>query len=260
MESMGPIRPNVITRWTKFQAQEHPEQYDMDDGIVVVPKKKAKTNLRRDDQYELYSDSIVIKKDEKKVEKEKVVKKEVSKPYFPRVKVELFMESMCPDTHRFIKGPLSKVAHDRSIMDIVDLNMYIFGKGRQISTEPQQFQCQHGPMECHGNMVENCFIKYTNPGDAIDALVCLHDLMQFDENAIIACSKRLEDPKGIRENVLSCIKGEGQYLLQKAYDKTPTLSYVPSMRINKGQVKPASSNLKEVICQEWKGEKPQSCP
>ena len=40
MESTGPIRPNVITRWTKFQAQEHPEQYDLDDGIIVTSHKK----------------------------------------------------------------------------------------------------------------------------------------------------------------------------------------------------------------------------
>ena len=167
---------------------------------------------------------------------------------------------MCPDTHRFVKGSLSKVAHDRSIMDIVDLRMYIFGKGHQISQEPQKFECQHGPAECQGNLVESCFIKYTTPGDAIDAMICLHDKRKFDENAIIDCSKKLEDPSTISQNVLNCIKGEGQYLLQKAYDKTPKLSYVPSMRINKGLVVPASANLKEVICAEWKGEKPASCP
>lgn len=261
MESTGPIRPNVITRWTKFQAQEHPEQYDMDDGIVIASqKKKGKHNLRKDEQHELYGDSIVVKVEEKKQETKIVKQEDPNKPFIPRVKVELFMESLCPDTHRFVKGPLSKVAHDRSIMDIVDLNMYIFGKGQQKSKNPQQFICQHGPDECQGNLVENCFIKYTNPGDAIDALVCLHDMRKFDENAIIACSKKLEDPEGIRENVLNCIKGEGSYLLQKAYDKTPHLSYVPSMRINKGKVEPASANLKEVICEQWKGEKPPSCP
>lgn len=262
MESTGPIRPNIITRWTKFQAQEHPEKYDMDDGIVISSSKKKnhnKFNLRKDEQHELYGDSIVIKVEDKEQQSVEE-KKDPHKPYFPRVRVELFMESLCPDTHRFVKSSLSKVAHDRSIMDVIDLNMYIFGKGSQISQEPQQFSCQHGPAECQGNLVENCFIKYTNPGDAIDALICLHDRKKFDENAITECSKDLEDPKGIRDNVLNCIKGEGRYLLQKAFDKTPRLSFVPSMRINKGKVVPASMNLKEVICQQWKGEKPASCP
>ena len=263
MESTGPIRPNVITRWTKFQAQEHPEQYDLDDGIVITPNKKKnsnKFNLRKEEQHELYGDSIVIKVEEKEQQKPVEEKKDPNKPFHSRVKVELFMESLCPDTHRFVKSSLSKVAHDRSIMDVIDLNMYIFGKGSQISREPQQFSCQHGPAECQGNLVENCFIKYTNPGDAIDALICLHDRRKFDENAITECSKDLEDPQGIRDNVLNCIKGEGKYLLQKAFDKTPHLSYVPSMRINKGKVVPASMNLKEVICQQWKGDKPASCP
>jgi hypothetical protein len=182
------------------------------------------------------------------------------KPYFPRIRLDLYMESLCPDTHRFVKGALSKVAHDSSIMDIIDLHMYIFGKGYQLSTEPQKFSCQHGPAECYGNLVENCVIKYTSPGDAVDMLVCLHNARTFDEMTISSCTKSLEDPQGSKDSIMQCIKGEGEYLLQKAYDKTPrNLGYVPSMRINKGTVVPAVMNLKDVICKEWKGEKPSSC-
>lgn len=266
MESTGPIRPNIISRWTKYQAQEHPEQYDLDDGIVVasVKKNKPKPNLRIDET-ELYGDSIVITKSDNdgkdKKPKQEAPKKNSNQKFYPRVKVELFMESLCPDTHRFVKGPLSKVAHDPSIMEVVDLHMYIFGKGSLVQADPPQYTCQHGPAECYGNLVENCFIKYTNPGDAVDALTCLHGKLKFDDNAIMECSKKLEDPETIQSNVINCVKGEGHYLLQKAYDKTPSkLSYVPSMRINKGNVVPASNNLKEVICNEWKGDKPLTCP
>lgn len=262
MESTGPIRPNVITRWTKYQAQEHPEKYDMNDGIVVTdakPKKaKGSYNLRKRAEQELYSDSIVVESNKTPVSEKKVAS-DLNKKYYSRVKVELFLESLCPDTHRFVKGPLSKVAHDPYIMDIIDLQMYVFGKGTQTSRDPQQFSCQHGPAECYGNLVENCVIRHTNPGDAIDALVCLHDQRKFDENSISYCCKNLEDPKTIKAAILECIKGEGKHLLQRAYDKTPKLSYVPSMRINKGDVVPASSNLKDIICMTWTGEKPPTC-
>ena len=77
--------------------------------------------------------------------------------------------------------------------------------------------------------------------------------------SLAACSKELED-SSVNTPITNCINGEGKFLLQKAFDKTPrNLNYVPSMRINKGAVVPASSNLKDVICKEWKGEKPQSC-
>ena len=46
MERMGPIRPNVINRWTLFQAKEHPDQYDLDDGIVVVKGDDEKTKKK----------------------------------------------------------------------------------------------------------------------------------------------------------------------------------------------------------------------
>ena len=97
MESTGPIRPNVITRWTKFQAQEHPEQYDLDDGIIVTSNKKKnsnKFNLRKEEQHELYGDSIVIKVEEKEQQKPIEEKKDPNKPFHSRVKVELFMESL----------------------------------------------------------------------------------------------------------------------------------------------------------------------
>ena len=145
------------------------------------------------------------------------------------------------------------------MMSIVDLRIYVFGKGFQISTDPQKFSCQHGPAECYGNLVENCIVKYASPGDAIDMMVCLHDRRSFDEMSLAACSKELED-SSVNTPITNCINGEGKFLLQKAFDKTPrNLNYVPSMRINKGAVMPASSNLKDVICKEWKGEKPQSC-
>ena len=64
MESMGPVRPNLITRWTKFQAQENPQQYDLDDGIVIAQEKaqpnKAKKNLRSRNKDILYQDSIIV--------------------------------------------------------------------------------------------------------------------------------------------------------------------------------------------------------
>ena len=263
MESMGPVRPNLITRWTKFQAQENPQQYDLDDGIVIAQEKaqpnKAKKNLRSRNKDILYQDSIIVQMGPGTQKPQPVATQPPQKEFFPHVKVEIFMESLCPDTHRFVKGALSKVAHDPGMMCIVDLHIYVFGKGSQISTDPQKFSCQHGPAECYGNLVENCIVKYASPGDAIDMMVCLHDRRSFDEMSLAACSKELED-SSVNTPITNCINGEGKFLLQKAFDKTPrNLNYVPSMRINKGAVVPASSNLKDVICKEWKGEKPQSC-
>lgn len=263
MESMGPVRPNLITRWMKFQAQENPQQYDLDDGIVIAQEGpdpvKEKKNLRSKTKDTLYQDSIIVSMGEGTAKPQPVLSEAPSKEYHHPVRVELFIESFCPDTHRFVKGALSKVAHDPDIMRITDLHIYAFGKGFQTSVEPQQFSCQHGPAECYGNLVENCVLKYVSPGDAIDMLVCLHDRRSFDESSIAACSRSLESGD-VKTPVMNCIKREGKYLLQKAYDKTPrNLAFVPSMRINKGEVVPATSNLKDTICKAWEGKKPQSC-
>ena len=273
MERMGPIRPNVINKWTLFQAREHPEQYDLDDGIVVVkddvkkpPKKKH--NLRNIKGEELHADTILVdmgKKEndphEDKSKQSAAASPAEKKPFAPRVRVDLYMESLCPDTHAFVRTGLIKVAHDPLIMEITDLHMYMFGKGSQISREPAKYNCQHGPAECHGNMVENCVIKHSTSGEAVDIMMCLHEKRRFDEDTIASCTSEMENGGTIKQRVMQCIQGEGVHLLQKAYDKTPrNLAYVPSMRINKKEVKPAVNNLKDVICNSYTGEKPSSCP
>ena len=252
MESTGPKRPNLINRWTKYQAQEHPEQFDLDDGVVVVkevPKKSKPSKLRFEP---LYQDTILVEGKPPTLEKEK--------PFFPRVKVELFLESLCPDTHNFVRGPLSKIVHDPFLLEVIDLQIFVFGKGSLVSVEPQQFQCQHGPNECYGNMVENCVVKYTSPEDTVDILTCLYTKRKFDEHAISLCTKGLDDGTRIKDSIVLCTQGEGKHLLFKAFERTPRLSYVPSMRINKGPVIPADFNLKNYICSEYKGEKPGTCP
>ena len=273
MERMGPIRPNVINKWTLFQAREHPDQYDLDDGVVVVKEEvkkppKKKHNLRSIKGQEIHSDTIIVDMGKKEESSKKTMPKQSpdvsptdKKPFAPRVRVDLYMESLCPDTHAFVRSALSKVAHDPLIMEITDLHMYMFGKGEQISREPAKYNCQHGPAECHGNMVENCIIKHSTSGEAVDMMMCLHEKRKFDENTIDGCAAGMENGEVIKQRVMQCIQGEGVHLLQKAYDKTPrNLAYVPSMRINKKEVKPAVNNLKDVICNSYTGEKPSSCP
>lgn len=266
MERMGPIRPNVINKWTLFQAKEHPERYDLDDGIVIakedIKKTTKKAHLRKNTVDRLYGDSVVVQMGEKPAETTKaVVKPAEVKKLAPSVRVDLYMESLCPDTYNFIRTSLSKVAHDPSIMAITDLHIYMFGKGNQISKEPPKFNCQHGPTECQGNLVENCIVKHANPGAAVDIILCLFGRRQFDSTTISSCMRGIEDGAAINERVTQCMQGEGSFLLQKAYDKTPrNLGFVPSMRINKGSVTNASFNLKDTICKNYSGAKPSSCP
>ena len=61
MERMGPIRPNVINRWTLFQAKEHPDQYDLDDGIVVVKGDDEKTKKIKAVVLELFDAILRVK-------------------------------------------------------------------------------------------------------------------------------------------------------------------------------------------------------
>lgn len=77
-------------------------------------------------------------------------------------------------------------------MAITDLHMYIFGKGEQLSQEPQKFRCQHGPAECYGNLVENCIVKHSKSGDAVDIMICLHQNGILMNQALLLVPIRLK--------------------------------------------------------------------
>ncbi|XP_057862941.1 gamma-interferon-responsive lysosomal thiol protein isoform X5 [Cryptomeria japonica] len=72
-----------------------------------------------------------------------------------KVSVEVYYESLCPDSASFIVNYLDKLFTDR-LIDIVDLRLIPYGNARIGSNET--INCQHGPYECVLNTIEACAI------------------------------------------------------------------------------------------------------
>ncbi|KAK8720600.1 hypothetical protein OTU49_013216, partial [Cherax quadricarinatus] len=73
-----------------------------------------------------------------------------------RVKIEVYFESLCPDSVHFFTHQLYPTWLD--LRDIMDLVFVPFGKARATptGTGDYEFECQHGPDECYGNKVMSC--------------------------------------------------------------------------------------------------------
>jgi len=77
-----------------------------------------------------------------------------------RLRVDVYYESLCPDSARFIndqlypakRGPLGKY---------FDVNLVPFGKASWVTFGADvNFTCQHGPPECYGNKIQACALEH----------------------------------------------------------------------------------------------------
>ena len=173
----------------------------------------------------------------------------------PKVEVKALVEALCPDCIYFTSHELLELTQTKDIMDIINLEIVPYGKAHIVSRDPPTFICQHGEQECYGNKVELCTIAQ-NSERALSVMNCLQKTRNFGDENIKKCALPEEiDP----EAVIECAKGdEGNKLMLRAGDITPTLSYVPSVMVD-GKLFTDPENVIKHICDAYTGEKPASC-
>ncbi|CAK67549.1 unnamed protein product (macronuclear) [Paramecium tetraurelia] len=156
-----------------------------------------------------------------------------------KLKVSAYIESLCPDTTRFIQSSLLKALQTPQFEELVELRLVPYGKASQVLQNDSKivFQCQHGDLECFGNKIQACGFDALNASqqEQINFLTCIQKSrkrQQEDfENEIRQC---LPD---LWEGVLECAKGtEGVKLLWTNGEETlnldPKLTYVPWVTVD----------------------------
>lgn len=118
--------------------------------------------------------------------------------------------------------------------------------------------CQHGPTECHFNMVEACAIKHEATPDAYMAFVfCAEavDTVKTPAAVIESCSSTPAMAKSISTCYGKGAGAEGIALENTAAAKTAPLNhqYTPWVEINGEHSTLAEDNLAKALCQAYKG-------
>jgi len=75
--------------------------------------------------------------------------------YTEKVKLGVYLESLCPDSKRFINNQLTPAFNILS--QILDIDFVPFGNSKWTynqTTKEVVFECQHGPEECYGNKIQ----------------------------------------------------------------------------------------------------------
>lgn len=188
----------------------------------------------------------------------------------PKVAVALYFESLCPDCQLFIRQQLYPTY--LKVGEIFNLTLVPYGNARETRKgDKWVFECQHGPKECQGNLIETCAIELLkNITVSFPFVHCFEENTERSQEpnpAEIAekCAKSLKIDYAPIE---ACVSGpQGNELEHKMALKTDALKpqhqYVPWVTINgkhtEKMQRKAENNLQELVCEFYTGTKPSAC-
>eukprot|EP00242_Pyramimonas_sp_CCMP2087_P004914 CAMPEP_0198214690 /NCGR_PEP_ID=MMETSP1445-20131203/43233_1 /TAXON_ID=36898 /ORGANISM="Pyramimonas sp., Strain CCMP2087" /LENGTH=249 /DNA_ID=CAMNT_0043889977 /DNA_START=17 /DNA_END=763 /DNA_ORIENTATION=+ len=179
-----------------------------------------------------------------------------------RVKVDFYMESLCPFCGIFATSTLKDMMGE--IGEIVELSMIPSGNMRPDAEGT--LQCQHGPGECEGNRVEACAI-HLHPDQHVwfPFVNCFEE--NFPENREFAARTAEKCAKLANISALdvqTCAQGPlGVELAEQMTKQTagldPPHQFVPWVVIDGGAYSGGTDAIPYRVCQAYKGVPPPAC-
>ena len=171
--------------------------------------------------------------------------------------MDVYIESLCGDCHRFVANELKYLALHPELLDYLDMDLHIFGKARIADAAKHRFYCQFGEDGCIGNRALNCIYKHsTSFLNAVRVMECMYEVRSSTESDIRLCYAKFDlDP----EDALTCFRSdEANVLLLEAGKRTPPLRWVPAFQTDE-RLRVDMRNIVNVICDSIQSEKPASC-
>lgn len=152
----------------------------------------------------------------------------------PVVRVDLYYECLCPDSRYFVLNHL--VPAMEKVGSLMDIRLWPYGKAETRDTESGlTFDCQHGPVECEGNIYHACAAAHIQERRlAVEMAACMIRDNMDPETAARTCAQRLS-VENIDRIQHCATSSEGLKLHKKAGVKTESLSppvtFIPTIEI-----------------------------
>ncbi len=159
----------------------------------------------------------------------------------------------------------------QAVGDIMDLTMVYWGNAQGPASKPT---CQHGPVECAGNLILECAIGLNNQTNkSLPYISCIDETlvktfpaglppgtvnMTFLESTAQGCATKT----GLDwSKIDACRSGpQGTSFIQYAKDATPDHDAVPFSVIDGKQSVPPPQDLIQAVCDAYTGmDKPAAC-
>ncbi|KAL7035430.1 hypothetical protein ACKWTF_008363 [Chironomus riparius] len=170
-----------------------------------------------------------------------------------KIKMDIFYESLCPDSIRFISEQLGQ--NYQSFKDNLDITFLPFGKSNSYQNQLGgiEFECQHGADECFGNKVQGCMLSRMPHQDTQVSYVTCQMQVGADRT-----HKACVEAFGVSwDEILQCVQSDFATKQQLGFERIsgPVLQntrWVPTIAYN-GQITEYSHSgnsppLKDVLC------------
>ncbi|KAM4808804.1 gamma-interferon-inducible lysosomal thiol reductase [Rhinophrynus dorsalis] len=182
------------------------------------------------------------------------------------VQVELYYESLCGGCRNFLIYQLFPTW--LMLNNIMNVTLVPYGNAQERNVSGKwNFECQHGPEECLGNTMEACLINLLENIDSYFAVIFCMESSRNVTNALEPCLAVYEPELPVK-TVLECVNGDlGNKLMHQNALRTGALSpphqYVPWVVINGKHTDElqalAQASLFNLVCDTYKGPKPDAC-
>jgi len=175
------------------------------------------------------------------------------------VTLDVYYESLCPDSRRFLVNQLAPSWN--KISSFTQLRLIPFGKATYQDNEQggYDFECQHGPSECEGNRLHACGIA--NSDNMSQALTFASCLMASPMNGSMCAGKA-----GLNfDSVMDCQNSlKSEHLLKangvETLELDPKLTFVPWLVFNKQWTEENQweglKDLSKIACGNFAGKTP----
>ncbi|XP_024049997.1 gamma-interferon-inducible lysosomal thiol reductase isoform X1 [Terrapene carolina triunguis] len=182
------------------------------------------------------------------------------------VSLSLYYESLCPGCRNFLVTQLFPTWV--MLSDIMDITLVPYGNAQEKNVSGKwQFECQHGELECRGNMIETCLMYQLKDFDhSFPVIFCMESAGSVVEN-LEACLQVYAPTVHLAE-INSCVTGDlGNKLMHRNAQLTDALNpphnYVPWILVNGKHTDAlqarAQTALFRMVCELYTGEKPDAC-
>ena len=148
--------------------------------------------------------------------------------------IDVFVESLCPDCMDFIGDSFKQFQEALDHQELAVVNFYPFGNAKESWDGSKWiFECQHGPNECYGNIIEACALNHLSENEGKNFLICLEgNIKKFNKNFDDTLAFCVSE-ESVMKNIKDCANGsEGNGLMHEVAQRTPKHNYVPWIHFN----------------------------
>merc|ERR1711936_105733 len=187
------------------------------------------------------------------------------------VKLSLYYESLCPYCKKFISEQLGPTFGQFEKYLEVILNPSGNAHMKQDSETGQyQFNCQHGPKECQGSIIEGCLINKMSDMSPVATIACIESSDPSNPKTTQKCMQSTDVTSPTFDEIQQCANGEeGNKIFAQLGKETsqlkPRHKYVPWIIFNDGTwdedlQNEATINLPATLCRHFLRGVPECSP